>query len=304
MAFLAQFLEGLQLHLSMVFHRFIQGQVSGRRKVKIHVGEVLLEPWDPFCLTERHTESLKPQKYKIETDSGNGTVAVAPFILPKESKFSSPEANKRAKGPRGWNYQQGFYFYRNGRLLQSGGWSYLRTPDEHTKLLRIAVEFSPTLDKAFNINVTKMRAAIPDEIREELKAAVSGWAQKARKVYDAKDRTTSTKSAGPATTPKARMEHSEYSLPKTEMKFGSVSMSVSNANTKGVAASASGAGLKLLVPFKHVSATVFQRKSGRPAEHRDALLTLLALLEAVHDGSINPKKIPIENLKKQIQKLL
>ena len=48
----------------------------------------------------------------------------------------------------------------------------MRAPDEHTKLARIAVSFSPALDEAFKVNVAKMRVQIPASVREDLTALV------------------------------------------------------------------------------------------------------------------------------------
>lgn len=301
--FLAQLLSDVETHLSMVFHRFMQGRVSGNRRLKIYLGGNLLEPWDPFCISEANTESLRPSHLKIEDSSGNGKVTVSPYILPKEKTFSTPEKWRKAAGPRGWNLQQGFYFYRNGRLLQAGGWSYLRAPDEHTKLLRIAVDFNTGLDKAFQINVTKMKSKIPDEIWGDLKELVSDWAQRARRAYDKKEaggRSASRPSSGGS----ARTSSPTTPPPKGDVKLGNISMSVSNANTTSVAATSGQDGVKLIVPYKHVSATAFHAKKGRTVEQRNALLMLLALLEAVHEGKLAASKIPMEKIKKQIQKLV
>jgi hypothetical protein len=266
----------------------------------------MLTPWDPFCIEETHTESLKPFTAKIEDSSGSGKVTLSPYILPKDRMFSSNENWKRAGGPRGWNAQQGFYFYRNGRLLQAGGWSYLRAPDEHTKLLRIAVDFPSTLDKTFEINVTKMRSKIPDAIRDEVKERVGDWVQKSKQVYaDSKHSiakpTVSTKSHGSIP---ARHTPEDTRSKKSDLTVGPVSMSVSNANTNTIAATAGQQGIRLIVPFKHISATAFYSKKGRPSEQRDALLTILALLEAVTEESIKPDKIPIDKIRKYIQKII
>ena len=47
-------------------------------------------------------------------------------------------------------------------MVQSGGWSTLRTLDEHIKLARVAVSFDPRLDDAFRVNVAKMRVQLQD----------------------------------------------------------------------------------------------------------------------------------------------
>jgi hypothetical protein len=141
--YLAQLIDEVGSHLSMVFHRFMQGVSQDRPKVRMSVCGTPLKPWDPFC-SQEDTKALDIFKQSVTvpgSDSKKATVTMKPYILPREDEFSSREAWKEASGPRSWNSQQGFYFYRNNRLLQAGSWSYLRTPDEHTKLLRVAVNF-------------------------------------------------------------------------------------------------------------------------------------------------------------------
>lgn len=175
-------------HLRMIFHRFMQGAVTGRRKLNIYLCGELLTPWDPFCRSES-TKELDILRLPIIITESDGskleeTVTISPFVLPHEDEFSSHSAWREASGQKNWNHMQGFYFYRNNRLLQVGGWNRIRSADEHTKLLRVAVDFPGELDRTFAINITKMRASIPAEIRDDIESNVSGWIKVARDRYD------------------------------------------------------------------------------------------------------------------------
>jgi histidine kinase/DNA gyrase B/HSP90-like ATPase len=172
-------------HLSMIFHRFLAGEVPGR-KLEITVNEEPLEPWDPFARTEGRTESLQVEEVPLNTASGSGIVRMEPYVLPTKAGFSSEAAWRRLSGPNQWNRQQGFYVYRADRLIQSGGWSYMRTFDEHTKLARIGIFFGPDLDSAFGINVAKMRVTLPPELRSLIEEPVGKAVRRARAVYDSK----------------------------------------------------------------------------------------------------------------------
>lgn len=307
--FLARLLENLEVHLSMVFHRFLEGRAKGRSKLRIFLAEKELTSWDPFSLKEKSTQSIPPEKYKFDSKGRQKKITVSPYILPPEDLFSTHEARKAAAGPRGWNQQQGFYFYRNDRMLQSGGWSYMRAPDEHTKLLRVAVDFSGELDREFEINVTKMRAKIPSAIWDSLKEDVSKWAQKARQVYDSKGGRSSSRSraSGKATAVGKGAEPNNYTksmVSSPDLKLGPVSMSLSNAPSSAVSVSNSGGTLKLLVPFKHLSATAFHAKKGRTVDQRNIMLALLAIIDAVRSGALKPDNIPIDHLKKLVQRTL
>lgn len=177
--------ERLERHLGMVFHRFLQGE-SRRAKLRIRVNGTAIEPWDPFARGESATIPLDATSYPLNTPHGSGLVEVVPYILPPRDQFSSVSEHRRLAGPNGWNRQQGLYIYRADRLIQSGGWSRLRKPDEHTKLARLAVSFKPTLDAAFGINVAKMRVTLPPELRDQIEDDVSQVVNRARRVYDAK----------------------------------------------------------------------------------------------------------------------
>ena len=91
-----------------------------------------IEPWDPFLLDEDATETLELDVIRYLGQR----IEVQPYVLPHHSKLT-PEAHKRASGPRGWNAHQGFYVYRNQRLLLPGDWLGLpMRKEEHYKLAR------------------------------------------------------------------------------------------------------------------------------------------------------------------------
>jgi hypothetical protein len=164
---LAQMSRDLEEHLAMVFHRFLSGEAR-RRRLKLRLNGNVVQAWDPFCRTELRTRKLQARSIPVAEDDVSGEVLFEPFVLPHQSRFSTPAAHERAAGPRKWNRQQGFYIYRADRLIQSGGWCGLRVQDEHTKLARVALSFTPKLDEAFKINVAKMRVQLPMQIRSEL----------------------------------------------------------------------------------------------------------------------------------------
>lgn len=172
----------LEEYVAMVFHRFLENKVRGKR-LAIYIQEGRVTPWDPFVANEPKRKALEPVSLRVEGHSGRSDVVFEPYVLPAQSMFSSPEAHKRASGPSQWNRQQGFYIYRADRLIQSGGWSGIRTIDEHLKLARIAVYFAPKLDEEFKINVPKMKVAFPTEIRAEVERAVKTWTKVADETY-------------------------------------------------------------------------------------------------------------------------
>lgn len=187
----------LEEHVAMAFHRFLENKVRGKR-LAIYIQEERVTPWDPFVANEIKRKVLEPLSLRVEGHAGRSDVVFEPYVLPAQSMFSSPEAHKRASGPNQWNRQQGFYIYRADRLIQSGGWSGIRTIDEHLKLARIAVFFSPKLDEEFKINVPKMKVAFPAEIREDVERAVKTWTKIADETYRTANKAAASTSSQPA----------------------------------------------------------------------------------------------------------
>ena len=176
--YLLNLAQRLDLHLGMVFGRFLSGQARRHPKLAITINGTEINPWDPFCLHER-TEYLPERELPV----GRGVVLYRPFVLPPQREFSDDAAWRRSSGPLQWNRQQGFYIYRADRMIQSGGWSRMRSPDEHTKLARSALEFWPDLDESFEINISKMRVRLPEELRDQLKPLVSFLTKRAEDRY-------------------------------------------------------------------------------------------------------------------------
>lgn len=181
----------LEEHVAMVFHRFLSGDVRGKR-FAIYINENKVMPWDPFARGEGATKKLEAKTFRVEGAKGRGDIIVEPYVLPHQSRFSTPEAFNRASGPAKWNRQQGFYIYRADRMIQSGGWSGLRALDEHRKLSRIAISFNPRLDDEFKINVPKMRVSLPASVRDEIGKAIGVAVKMAEDEYRKKERKTTT----------------------------------------------------------------------------------------------------------------
>ena len=174
--------DELRLHLGMIFHRFLSREAKRPGMAMSFNGEPI-PPWDPFARGEPLTQRMPAQDVELTEADGVDPVRVTSYILPNQHHFSTPEAHAAASGPNRWNRQQGFYIYRRDRLVQAGGWSRLRTMDEHTKLARVALEIPSGADELFRINVAKMSVGLPESLRPPLRALVAGIASHAQDVY-------------------------------------------------------------------------------------------------------------------------
>lgn len=154
----------LRRHLFLVFHRFIE---DGR--LEIHIGGVPVEPWNPFL--PHMNSSLK--KELPPTSLYGGNVVIKGWVMPHRNYFTDAEY-KEAGFRRGWTQMQGFYIYREDRLLTVGGWLGLK-PDgtamlqeHHYDLGRICVDLTNNYDFDWDIDIKKSKATPPDYLRETL----------------------------------------------------------------------------------------------------------------------------------------
>jgi hypothetical protein len=187
--------EEIARHLSMVFHRFLDGDTPGA-KVVIRVNGEKIPAWDPFARSEQMTQELSPQSLRLDFGGRRFRVRVRPFVLPGQQHFSSPDAHAVAAGPKRWNRQQGLYIYRRDRLIQSGGWNRLRTMDEHSKLARIALDIPPAADPAFRTDVAKMHVTLPESLRPHLRVLVTGVVAHAQETYRQRVRLVPSETGG------------------------------------------------------------------------------------------------------------
>ena len=160
-------IEELKVHLGMIFHRFLSGEVENKR-IAIFVNDTRVIPWDPYSRGEKNTIKLDEISIPLEFRENIHNIKLQPYILPPQSLYSSAKAHLNASGPNKWNKQQGLYIYRSNRIIQAGGWNGFRTNDEHSKLVRIAMFIPSQLDELFQVNVAKKYLTLPKELKESL----------------------------------------------------------------------------------------------------------------------------------------
>lgn len=200
--FLAQ-VRSVEEHLRMVFHRFMEPP----RGIVFRVNGNVLVPWNPFTAGGVYVDTLPEETYDA------GRVVVKPFVMPHFSRLD-PATHQDAAGPAGWNHQQGFYVYREGRLLVAGSWLDLprMTQEEHYKLARIQVDLDNSLDHAWDIDVRKAVARIPRDLVKRFETIARATRKKAAEAYRYRGRRlTSAKAADKAAIWEVRKKGGEYS---------------------------------------------------------------------------------------------
>lgn len=167
-------------HLSMVFHKYLENKDN---LLTLRINERKVAPWDPFM--KGHIS--KPWESPVVVKEGPwGLISVQSHVLPHKDRLSNSEFDNAA-GPLGWNLHQGFYIYRNHRLLVHGGWLGLGagrswTREEANRLARISIEISNAEDFEWNIDIKKSVARVPASLKDWLTQIAEDTRSRARRV--------------------------------------------------------------------------------------------------------------------------
>ncbi len=173
-------IDHVEQHLAMVFHRYLEGSSP---RLSILINGKAVGPWDPFLAS--HAASFPSPEEPLRGSSG--TVLVQSNVLPHKDKLERA-VHDRAAGPDGWTAQQGFYVYRNKRLLVSGSWLGLGpgkpwSKEEAFRLARIRVDIPNSADAEWRIDIRKSEARPPAALRPRLTKLAEDAREKARRVF-------------------------------------------------------------------------------------------------------------------------
>lgn len=163
-------------HLSLVYHRYLAGE-SGITKLKLSINGEKIKGVDPF-LTEKSVQAMDDETLVIQ---GN-KILVRPYILPHISKLTIDEI-KMLGGKDGLRKQQGFYVYRNKRLLVWGTWFRMMRKGDLSKLARIRVDIPNTLDDLWTLDIKKSSALPPAEVRKNLEIIINQIAERSKRTW-------------------------------------------------------------------------------------------------------------------------
>jgi hypothetical protein len=187
-------IDRVESHLGMTFHRYLEGP---NPKLSLLLNGRSVRPWDPF-LSGHPGKPWSPPEHRLGTA---GEVIVQCHVLPHKDKLT-PKENDEAGGPEGWTSGQGFYVYRNERLLVAGGWLGLGagrrwTRDEAHRLARIRLDIPNSADSEWKLDIRKSTARPPVGVRKRLTRLAEETRHRARRVFAHRGRPVSTGRSDP-----------------------------------------------------------------------------------------------------------
>jgi hypothetical protein len=191
----------LENYLALAFHRFLSGRArkvdiildiadadSGKRGIPI-----TLDALDPFGYNATGKQGF-PAKM-IAHGSYADRLKIKAHIWPPNSTADG------YKLPGGTNARQGFYFYRNNRLIQGGGWNGIREVEPHSSLARLEIDIDPDFDVDVSLDVKKVEIQLPPELSASIQKAKTTSGIDFKKYLSIADETYRTRTATDAELP-------------------------------------------------------------------------------------------------------
>ena len=166
-------------HLALTFHRFIEED-----GLILELNGAPIKAWNPFILENSATQELPEES--VFSDDGCAEVVIQPYVLPHKTKFASDDDYQAAGGPKGWNYHQGVYVYRNRRLIICGTWFDYIKKEPAYNLARIKVDITSASDEDWKIDIKKSTASLPSYVKESMEREIDLCTETSARVYNSR----------------------------------------------------------------------------------------------------------------------
>lgn len=178
-------MEIVEKHLCQVFHRFMEQEPGSQDIIHFDRNNRELRPASPFG-------KGIPECHRLPGDRipcGDFFVEYRPYLLPPAVCYTRSEDYRALGGDEGYLQNQGFYVYRNRRLIEKATWFKVRKKEFKTQLLRIRLDMPAELDALWCVDVRKSQTAPPSEVMDVLSHIVDSALEAARQYWDGGQRT-------------------------------------------------------------------------------------------------------------------
>lgn len=164
--------KSLVAYLGLQLHRFLEDS-----DLEVHVDSFNIEsgglgvpvpvtPLNPFDYPRSGVRKY-PKTFQISLPDIGRINAVAHIWPPRSKTQQYKLGGGKVSG------RQGFYFYRNKRLIQAGGWNMLRGDDAepHLSLARVSVDLTKESAKFFSVRFNKAGVDAPRSFVEAVRSS-------------------------------------------------------------------------------------------------------------------------------------
>ncbi|OFA29682.1 hypothetical protein BAE46_13960 [Glaciecola punicea] len=171
---MANNLSELGRYISLHFHKFM----VGKYKCNFEINGKSLKPIDPFLTRSPGYQEGRSEKLRCK----GGYIEINTHVLPHFKRIDSRVLNKLG-GANGIVQNQGLYIYREGRLINAGGWLDLAKSSQLGALARVEVNIPSSLDHEWSTDVKKASLQLPPRIKKELRKFLSDPIKRSKRVY-------------------------------------------------------------------------------------------------------------------------
>lgn len=162
-------------HLGLVFHRFIEKDIS---HLKIKINNTIIDSFNPF---PENGFGLRSLELRVKP-FGKDNLKIQGFVLPISAK--NPENSKIwTTEKKGLADLEGLYIYRSDRVIFYGGWNGLIKKHPHLQLSRLKIDVGNLNDNKLQLNVSKSNIIFPFEHRLSLLRCLSELNDESKKEY-------------------------------------------------------------------------------------------------------------------------
>lgn len=150
-------IKKLREHLSMTYQRFLDKSDKRARSVSINLNGQPVSAWDPFQV--KISELVANEEKDATLGDSKVKFQVRAYILPRREEFPNEAMAKQARLS---SNMQGFYIYRENRLIHGSSWLGMFQKEPHSTLLRIEFSFDHKLDDAFHLDIKKSQIQLDE----------------------------------------------------------------------------------------------------------------------------------------------
>lgn len=161
--------------LGMIFYRFLNKPTKLMlpfKPINIFLNDNYIEAIDPF-FTKLEAGTILPQHTLFLDDDDSKKIKITPYFLPHKNMLD--ENNKlieQMDGKEGMTRNQGFYVFRNERLIIYGTWFGLVKFSDSKNLIRISIDIPNNMDDIWNISLDKSNAQLPRSLKIKLREMI------------------------------------------------------------------------------------------------------------------------------------
>lgn len=152
-----------------------------RGLLKIRLNGVEIEPIDP--LHRENPDTLALYKREPVSLSNGAVIYFSAVSLPHPNQLPI-DLRRRYRYAQS---NQGFYLFRNGRLLRGGESLGLFSPDFHYNAFRAELEYTTDADEHINVDVAKSVVTVTPEVQQKLQEMVQVARKTAETLWREKD---------------------------------------------------------------------------------------------------------------------